>query len=135
MNLFPDDSRLAAQAQELQGLHATVDEVTHDPGLDAPQDRPHPFVYCVTIHNETDTAVTVVGRKWVVREDDGKCTVVEGDGVVGQRPRIEPGEVFTYSSYHTVAADAEVEGAYLAFDDAHRPLVVRVPKFSLNIPA
>lgn len=132
---LPDESKLAAQAQEVVGLHATVDEIAYDACLDAPQDRPHPFVYCVTIHNDTDAAVTVVGRKWIVREEDGKCLVVEGDGVVGQRPRIEPGEAFTYSSYHTVAADAEVEGAYLAFDDAHRLLVVRVPKFSLTIPA
>ncbi len=135
VNPFPEDSKLAAHAQEVHGLRATLDAVIHDPALDAPPDRPHPFVYFITIHNDTDVAVTVVGRKWVVRDEEGKCVVVEGDGVVGQRPRIEPGGRFNYSSYHTVATDSEVEGAYLAFDDSHRPLVVRVPKFSLNIPA
>ncbi len=135
MNPFPEDSKLAAQVQELDGLHATIDEVSYDPSLDAPANRPHPFVYHITIHNGSDSAVTVVGRKWVVREGQGECLVVEGDGVVGQRPRIEPGGSFSYNSYHVVAADAEAEGAYLAFDDLQRPLVVRVPKFSLNIPA
>ena len=135
MNPFPEYSKLSAKANELAGLRVTVDEVDYMPALDAPPDRPHPFVYYVTIHNDSDSAVTIVGRKWVVREGDGKCLVVEGDGVVGQRPRIESGGNFSYNSYHVVAADAEVEGAYLGFDDAQRPVVVRIPKFSLNIPA
>jgi ApaG protein len=108
--------------------------VDYVPSLDAPPDRPHPFVYFITIHNDSETPVTIVGRKWIVREANGTCLVVEGDGVVGQRPRIEPGGEFSYNSYHVIAADAEVEGSYLGFDDTQRPVVVRIPKFSLNIP-
>ena len=134
VNPFPEYSKLSAQANELAGLRVSVDEVDYVPTLDAPPDRPHPFVYYITIHNDAETPVTIVGRKWIVREANGNCLVVEGDGVVGQRPRIEPGGNFSYSSYHVIAADAEVEGAYLGFDDAQRPLVVRIPKFSLNIP-
>ena len=135
VNPFPEYSKLSAQANELAGLRVSIDEVDYVPTLDAPPDRPHPFVYYITIHNDSETAITIVGRKWIVREANGKCLVVEGDGVVGQRPRIEPGGNFSYSSYHVIAADAEVEGSYLGFDDAQRPLVVRIPKFSLNIPA
>jgi ApaG protein len=134
VNPFPEYSKLSAQANELAGLRVSVDDVAYVSTLDAPADRPHPFVYYITIHNDSETPVTIVGRKWIVREANGNCLVVEGDGVVGQRPRIEPGGNFSYNSYHVIAADAEVEGSYLGFDDAQRPLVVRIPKFSLNIP-
>jgi len=134
VNPFPEYSKLSSQAQELEGLRVSVDEVDYVPTLDAPPDRPHPFVYFITIHNDSETPVTIVGRKWIVREANGQCIVVEGEGVVGQRPRIEPGGNFSYNSYHVVAADSEVEGSYLGFDDAQRPLVVRIPKFTLNIP-
>ena len=135
VNPFPEYSKLSAQANELAGLRVSVDEVDYVPTLDAPPDRPHPFVYFITIHNDSHTPVTIVGRKWIVREANGQCIVVEGEGVVGQRPRIEPGGNFSYNSYHVVAADSEVEGSYLGFDDAQRPLIVRIPKFTLNIPA
>jgi ApaG protein len=134
VNPFPEYSKLSAQANEVAGLRVSVDEVDYVPSLDAPPDRPHPFVYFITIHNDSETPVTIVGRKWIVREANGTCLVVEGDGVVGQRPRIEPGGEFSYNSYHVIAADAEVEGSYLGFDDTQRPVVVRIPKFSLNIP-
>lgn len=135
VNPSPEYSKLSAHARELAGLRVSVDEVDYVPTLDAPPDRPHPFVYFITIHNDSDLAVTIVGRKWIVRESNGQCIVVEGEGVVGQRPRIEPGGNFSYNSYHVVAADSEVEGSYLGLDDTQRPLIVRIPKFNLNIPA
>src|SRR5262245_50425892 len=98
--IMPDEPIL-----ELPGLRVTVDRVVHVPHLDAPEDRPHPFVYFITIHNESEQAVTIRGRKWVVTDDAGQRLVVEGDGVVGKFPRLEPGEDFSYNSYHTIGAD------------------------------
>ncbi len=116
-------------------VFATVDAVEYMPAMDAPPERPHPFAYAVTIQNRSARAVRVVGRKWVVREADGRVTVVEGDGVVGQMPRIEPGSSFSYQSYHVVAADAVAEGAYLAVNDEASSLVIRVPAFRLVVPS
>ena len=65
-------------------MEVRVDDVIYMPSLEAPQDKPHPFVYFLTIRNRSGTRVVIRGRKWVVREDDGEVTVVEGDGVVGQ---------------------------------------------------
>ena len=61
---------------ELEGLRVTVDQVIYTPHLDAPKERPFPFVYHITIHNQSDVAVTIRGRKWVVTGKDGSCTVV-----------------------------------------------------------
>lgn len=79
---------------EFEGLRVKVDDVIYMPSLDAPPDRPHPFVYFISIFNESKVPVTIRGRKWVVVEDGGETTVVEGDGVVGQQPVIAAGEHF-----------------------------------------
>jgi len=118
----------------LEGFEAVVDRVVHAPDLPAPPDQPHPFVYFITIRNNSDWTVTVKGRKWVVRGEDGHVTAVEGDGVVGCFPRLEPGDHFSYNSYHTVAGPAVAEGAYLAQTDEGEAVMALIPSFDLIPP-
>lgn len=120
---------------ELPGLHVTVDRVVFQPQVRAPEDRPYCFAYFITIHNDAAVTVTVRGRKWIVREDDGEVLALEGDGVVGQTPRLEPGESWSYNSFHLLRTRTAVaEGAYLAVDDAGRRVVTRIPKFRMAVP-
>ena len=104
------------------------------PSLDAPADRPFPFVYFITIKNNSKITVTVKARKWVVRQRNGEMQVVEGDGVVGQFPRLEPGGDFSYNSCHTISQDSEATGAYFLEDDAAQAYFVRIPAFQLELP-
>lgn len=104
------------------------------PGLDAPPDRPYPFVYFLVIRNNSPLAVTVRGRKWVVRQKNGEVLVVEGDGVVGQFPRLEPGGEFSYNSCHNVSQDSQAEGAIFVESDDGDAWYTRIPRFNLEIP-
>ena len=119
---------------ELAGLHVTVDRVEHAPHLDAPPERPHPFVYFLTIHNESDVTVTIKGRKWVVTDEDGQSVVVEGDGVVGKFPRLDPGEHFSYNSYHTIGSDSAAEGAFFGVTETGDYVFTRIPRFEMRAP-
>lgn len=121
------------QFRELTGLTVTVDKVVYMPDLDAPPDRPHPFAYYITIHNESDETITIKGRKWVVTDDDGNTIVVEGDGVVGKFPRLEPGDQFSYHSYHTICCDSIAEGAFFGESEEGRPVFTRIPKFKMQL--
>lgn len=123
-----------APLQECAGLCAQVEGVACQPGIDAPADRPYPFSYTITVRNESHEALTIRGRKWVIADDRGQCQVIEGDGVVGRFPRLRPGELFQYSSYHVIATDSTVDGALLATSDAGRKVIVRIPRFCLSIP-
>jgi len=125
---------MQAEMREWHELRVRVDEVVHMPGLDAPGDKPHPFVYFITISNDSPLAVTLKARKWVVREEGGEVTVVEGQGIVGQTPTIEPGGNFSYNSYHVVAADAEVEGAFFGITSEGERIFTRIPAFHLRVP-
>lgn len=122
------------QFEPLPGLKATVNKVVYDPSLNAPADRPHPFVYFVTIANDSDQVVTIFGRKWIVRDDSGRVEVYEGDGVVGQFPRIEPGKNFQYNSYHVIRSDSRATGAFFGTTDSGRAVCAQVSEFFMEPP-
>ena len=120
---------------ELPGLHVTVDRVVYQPDAQTPGDRPHCFVYFISIRNDSEVPVTIKGRKWVVKNSLGEITAVEGDGVVGQSPTIAPGEKFSYNSYHLLDTnEAVAEGSYLGVDGLGRKVVTRIPRFEMRVP-
>ncbi len=120
--------------RQLDGLSVRVDDIIYMPTLDAPAEKPHPFVYFITILNESTERIRILGRKWVIREDGGEVTVVEGDGVVGQTPVLEPGADFSYNSYHVTEANANVSGAFFGTTAAGDKVRVRMPDFRLELP-
>lgn len=56
------------------------------------------FLYTVTIENGSDQTVQLLTRHWIIENADGQVEEVKGPGVVGQRPRLEPGQSFEYTS-------------------------------------
>ena len=113
----------------------TVDRVIYNSEFQAPPDRPYCFIYFISIHNETETAVTIKGRKWVVTNTKGEVMVVEGDGVVGQFPTIDPGNKFSYNSFHLLDTKTAVaEGSYLGIDGEGRKVLTRIPPFEMIVP-
>ena len=119
---------------ELEGLRVTVDRVFHVPHLEAPEDKPFPFVYFLTLHNDSGVTVTIRARKWVVSDVCGEKVVVEGDGVVGKFPRLMPGETFSYNSYHVIGVDSIAEGAFFGVTDDGDVVFTRIPAFEMLAP-
>jgi ApaG protein len=120
--------------RELTNLHVIIDKIVYVPTLEAPPDRPYPFVYFITIDNQSAETVTIRGRKWVITDQGGQKIVVEGDGVVGEYPRLRPGERFSYNSYHVIGTDSVAEGAFIGLSDEGVPFVVRIPQFKMEVP-
>ena len=120
--------------KELEGLRVVIDRVIFSPDFETPPDRPYAFVYSITISNDSEEIVTIRGRKWVITESDGTRFGVEGEGVVGEFPRLAPGEHFSYKSYMTVATNSFAEGAYLGITDDERPVLTRIPRFDMTVP-
>jgi ApaG protein len=119
---------------ELAELKVSVDRVVFAPRLEAPPERPYPFVYFITIRNQSNKTVTIRGRKWVVTDSKNQSIVVEGDGVVGKHPTLAPGESFSYNSYHVTGSDSVARGSFLALTEDNVPVFVKIPPFALNIP-
>ena len=126
--------RMAGPFRVLDDLRVTIDKIVNMPQLEAPHDRPYPFVYFITIENRTDETVTIKGRKWVVADSLGQRVVVEGDGVVGKCPRLPPGEHFSYNSYHVIATDSVAEGSFIGIKDDGEAVLARIPPFEMRVP-
>ena len=117
------------------GLRVNLDQLVYQDGVLTPPDTPHCFAYYITILNEGQETVTVRGRKWVVTESNGEVIAVEGDGVVGEFPDLEPGEHFSYNSYHMIRSSRAVaQGSYLGITANGEPVVVGIPSFELVVP-
>ncbi|MBV9129181.1 MAG: ApaG domain [Verrucomicrobia bacterium] len=128
------DSDVSAVFRELANLRVIIDRIVYMPTLEAPPDRSYPFIYFITIDNQSAETVTIRGRKWVITDQAAQKIVVEGDGVVGEFPRLAPGERFSYNSYHVIGSDSVAEGAFIGLTDQGVPFVVRIPQFKMEIP-
>ena len=65
---------------------------------DYSHDGNYMFSYFIAIENYTDQPVQLLSRKWLIVDSDGEKTAIEGEGVVGQQPIIQPGGNHRYSS-------------------------------------
>ena len=127
-----------ADFEYIDGVRVVVDQVVYMPSLHSPPDKPYPFLYYITIYNESDREIQIFGRKWIVTESDDQMVVVEGSGVIGETPTLNPGENFSYNSYHVVARSGEAEGALYGVSrnkfGENRRFVVAIPEFKLQCP-
>jgi len=75
------------------------------------------YSYRVRIANESAATVMVAARHWLIIDTDGGEEVVDGLGVVGEQPVLEPGEAFEYSSFCPLtSAFGTMEGWYEMVD-------------------
>jgi ApaG protein len=120
---------------ELPGLKVELDKLVYRfGGSQLPDDRPHAFIYYLTIRNESDRVVTLLGRKWVIENADGTSLVVEGDKIVGETPILAPGERFSYNSCHVAHIDGRASGSFHGVDEFGGRIFVRIPAFDMTIP-
>lgn len=56
------------------------------------------FSYHIKIQNESDYTVKLLRRHWHIYDANGLVREVEGEGVVGQQPILEPGQCYEYTS-------------------------------------
>lgn len=119
---------------ELLGLYVTVDRVTYLPDANTPSDKPFAFRYDLSIHNESSAPLTIQARKWVVTNAQGEKLVVEGDGVVGVTPHLDPGETFSYHSFHLIDTTSTALGAYFGVTDEGEKVVTKIPPFTMEPP-
>ena len=116
------------------GSEMCIRDSIYMPSLEAPADKPYPFVYFITIKNNSNQKVKIFGRKWILTTEDGQKLVVEGEGVVGQFPEILAGEEFNYNSYHVISGDSQVGGAFFGETNNGIPIYTKIPSFELTIP-
>ena len=91
------------------------------------------FKYDVSIHNNTVNNVQLLSRHWKIIDALGNVQTVNGEGVIGKKPIINPGLSFNYSSYCPLKTEfGKMEGSY-TFEDKNTGELfeIKIPEFSL----
>jgi ApaG protein len=71
----------------------------------------------------------------VITDANGKVEEVRGEGVVGEQPRLQPGESYSYTSGAVLETQVgTMRGAYLFHADDGTDFEVPIPEFVLSVP-
>lgn len=117
-----------------EGVRVTV-ESSYLPEHSAPEDDRYAFAYFITISNEGATRVQLKRRHWVITDGNGKVEEVEGPGVVGEQPVLDPGDSHRYTSGAVLATPVgTMEGTYEMHESGGRVFRAEIPRFSLRMP-
>lgn len=100
-----------------------------------PDEGRYVWAYQITISNEGNESVQLLNRYWHITDSNGEIKEVRGEGVVGERPVIEPGEVYRYTSGTPLNSPSGfMVGSYEMINDAGDSFDIAIPTFSLDIP-
>jgi ApaG protein len=100
-----------------------------------PSRKQYVFAYTIRITNAGTVAAQLVSRHWIITDADHQVQEVKGLGVVGQQPRLEPGESFEYTSGTSLAtAVGTMRGTYQMVAADGRAFDATIPLFTLSVP-
>ncbi|MGE9551000.1 Co2+/Mg2+ efflux protein ApaG [Erwinia amylovora] len=104
------------------------------PSQSVPEEERYVFAYTITIRNLGRTAVQLLGRYWLITNGNGRETEVQGEGVVGEQPHIQPGSEFQYTSGAVIETPmGTMQGHYEMIDSAGEAFQVEIPVFRLAV--
>jgi len=93
------------------------------------------FAYTITIENVSDFPAQLMSRHWVITDANGKIQEVSGDGVVGEQPKLGPGETYRYSSGAVLETPVgAMQGRYRMQTDDGIDFDAPIPPFTLAVP-
>ena len=96
-------------------------------------ERQFVFAYFVSIENHGDDEVQLLRRHWTITDAEGHVQEVEGEGVVGQKPVIAPGEAHEYHSFCVLRTfEGSMEGTYLMQRESGSRFKAQIPRFYLR---
>jgi len=105
------------------------------PEISNTNDSLYYFSYEISIENKSRKKVKLLSRHWNIINGFGDNKQIDGEGVIGKKPTINPGEVFKYSSYCPLSTQyGTMNGFYTMKDESGDIFKVIIPKFSLYQP-
>ncbi len=94
------------------------------------------WAYHIRIENGRTAPVQLLTRRWEIADGRGALHHVEGEGVVGEQPVIQPAASYDYvSGCPLTTPTGWMEGSYRMLDESGTMLSVAIPRFALLAPA
>jgi len=93
------------------------------------------FAYTIRITNTGTVAAKLVSRHWIITDSEHRVQEVRGAGVIGQQPRLAPGESFEYTSGTAIGTSVgTMKGAYQMVAADGTRFEAPIPEFTLSVP-
>lgn len=118
-----------------QGVTVTV-TTNYLPDYSSPSQEHFVFAYRIDIRNDSGYTVKLLRRHWFISDANGTVREVEGEGVVGRQPVLEPGESHQYmSGCNLKSGVGKMRGTYLMERLGNgESFQVNIPEFTLMVP-
>lgn len=118
-----------------EGVTVSV-ETFYQPDYSNPASNEFMFAYRITIENNNPFPVKLLRRHWHIFDATGNVREVEGEGVIGVQPQINPGTNYQYISGCNLKTElGKMYGTYLMenLNNQHQFNVI-IPPFEMTVP-
>ncbi len=94
------------------------------------------FSYCINIENQSKDTVQLISRQWQISDSLKEIEIIEGEGVIGEKPIITPNNSFTYSSScQLISSLGAMKGFFNMINlTTDKNFKVIIPSFQLSLP-
>jgi ApaG protein len=118
------------------GITVSV-ETQYLPEHSNPRGQKFIFGYHIAIENRSGVIVKLLRRHWHITDSNGSVREVEGEGVVGRQPVLQPGDSHEYLSFCNLFSEiGKMRGTYTMLRmDTNTFFEVEVPEFQMVAPA
>jgi ApaG protein len=118
-----------------EGVRISV-ETFYQQDYSNPMAGEYMFAYRITIENNNTFPVKLLRRHWHIFDTNGQNREVEGDGVVGVQPILNPGEQYQYVSGCNLRTEmGKMHGTYLMENlNSKQNFSVNIPMFEMIVP-
>jgi ApaG protein len=101
----------------------------------SPATSQYAFAYTVHITNNGKHSVQLIARRWLIVDDNDEVQEVAGEGVIGQKPHIAPGQSFHYTSGAMLQTPfGTMRGDYEMITQSGEHFLADIPPFLLSLP-
>jgi ApaG protein len=118
-----------------EGVEVSV-ESFYQPDYSNPLQSEFMFAYRITLENQNSFPVKLHRRHWHIFDSNGSYREVEGEGVVGIQPVLQPGENYQYVSGCNLRSEmGRMDGTYeMENMDMKTMFTVNIPSFEMIAP-
>jgi len=133
IHIFTQTQYMVSQISE--GIKISV-ETYYQPDYSNPVNNEFMFAYKITIENNNAFPVKLLSRHWYIYDSNGSLREVEGEGVVGVQPQINPGQLYQYISGCNLRTEiGKMHGTYLMENITNKKtFTVVIPSFQMSTP-
>ena len=118
-----------------KGIKVSV-ETEYQPAYSSPSQYHYVFTYRITIENHSEYTIQLLRRHWHIYDSNGSLREVEGEGVVGVQPQLNPGESYQYISGCNLRSEiGKMNGTYQMENiTSGKTFEVIIPSFEMCAP-